>query len=610
MSDTPTVVGGRYVLVGPLGRGGMAEVHRAVDQRLDREVAVKRLSAHLAADPTAQTRFGREARAAASLNHPAIAAVFDTGQDTDPADGTTSLPYIVMELVEGSTLRKLLNDGVPLSPERALAIVQSVLEALAHAHAAGIVHRDIKPANVMLTEDGSVKVMDFGIARALGDTTTSLTEAAAVIGTAQYFSPEQASGKPVDQRSDLYSVGCLLFELLTGRPPFVGESSISVAYQHVREVPATPSELNPALGPAVDALVLKALAKDPDLRYQSAQEMSADLVPLLADPAADDATRAVPAVGRTAPLVPAPPAPASFVPAPLVPAPPVPDPFAPDPLAPDPFDEDGTRVVPATGARRALTDEPEGRRHGRRTALIVTSLLLVLAIAAFAWYQILGSGQPAASAVTVPAVLNSSRAEADAALRAADLVPRFEQVHGKRDDTLNTVTGQVPPGGSKVAAGAVITVQINVGPATTEIPDKLVGATLAAAKKRLAAAGFTTVRAEPVTDPSGRTKRGRVASVAPDEGAAVSLDEEIVLGYVPENAVTEATTRPTADATSTKPKPKPPASTTPSQPTQTAESTQAPSPSETETTEAGPSATPSPVETSKPSSTPAPTQSG
>ena len=301
--------------------------------------------------------------------------MFDTGQDTDPADGTTSLPYIVMELVEGSTLRKLLNDGVPLSPERALAIVQSVLEALAHAHAAGIVHRDIKPANVMLTEDGSVKVMDFGIARALGDTTTSLTEAAAVIGTAQYFSPEQASGKPVDQRSDLYSVGCLLFELLTGRPPFVGESSISVADQHVREVPATPSELNPALGPAVDALVLKALAKDPDLRYQSAQEMSADLVPLLADPAADDATRAVPAVGRTAPLVPAPPAPASFVPAPLVPAPPVPDPFAPDPFAPDPFDEDGTRVVPATGARRALTDEPEGRRHGRRTALIVTSLL-------------------------------------------------------------------------------------------------------------------------------------------------------------------------------------------------------------------------------------------
>ena len=592
MSETPTVVGGRYVLGNPLGRGGMAEVHRAVDQRLDREVAVKRLSAHLAADPTAQTRFGREARAAASLNHPAIAAVFDTGQDTDPADGTTSIPYIVMELVEGSTLRQVLNDGVPLSPERALGIVRSVLEALAHAHASGIVHRDIKPANVMLTGDGSVKVMDFGIARALGDTTTSLTEAAAVIGTAQYFSPEQASGKPVDQRSDLYSVGCLLFELLTGRPPFVGESSISIAYQHVREAAPPPSQLNPAVEPAVDALVLKALAKDPNLRYQSAQEMSADLVPLLAHPA-DGATRAAPAVAVAAPPVldedatQAAPAPAP-VPMPV----PVPAP------------------EPSTGARRAVAEERPGRGGGRRAALVLTSLLLVLAIAAVAWYQIAGSRQPSASTVTVPAVVTNTRAEADAALRAADLIPRFEQVHGKSDDTVDTVTRQVPPGGSEAAPGAVVTLEINVGPATATIPDKLVGATVAAATKRLAAAGFTTVRAEPVTDPTGRTKRGRVASVAPEEGASAAPEEEIVLSYVPDETVAGATTGPTAEAPTTKPNP--PAKTATSAPTQAPEPepTKKPSPSAEESSEPTPSASTAPVETSEPSSTPAPSQSG
>ena len=280
MTDGQSVAGGRYVLDAPLGRGGMAQVHRGTDVRLGRPVAVKRLSAHLAADPAAQTRFRREAKAAASLNHPNIASVFDTGEDSDPTTGI-SIPYIVMELVEGPTLRQLLDDDGPLPPTRAMEITQSVLGALAHSHDVGIIHRDIKPANVMLTPTGQVKVMDFGIARVIDDT-SSLTQTAAVIGTAQYLSPEQASGKRLDLRSDLYSVGCLLFELLVGRPPFVGETSVSVAYQHVREAPLAPSQLNPAVSPELDAVVLKALAKNPDDRYQSAPEMAADLGRLLA----------------------------------------------------------------------------------------------------------------------------------------------------------------------------------------------------------------------------------------------------------------------------------------------------------------------------------------
>ncbi|WP_344017914.1 protein kinase domain-containing protein, partial [Microlunatus capsulatus] len=280
MSATPVVVGDRYELGEPLGRGGMATVHRARDRRLDRQVAVKQLSLHLAADTTAQARFRREAQASASLNHPAIASVFDTGEGTDPATGV-ALPYIVMELVEGSTLRDVLAAG-PLAPDRALTVVRSVLDALAHSHAAGLVHRDIKPANVMITTGGAVKVMDFGIARAVDESATSLTGTASVIGTAQYLSPEQALGRPVDLRSDLYSVGCLLFELVTGRPPFVAETSLAIAYQHVREDPVPPSSLEPSLDPALDAVVLRALAKDPDERYPSAAAMREDVDRLLA----------------------------------------------------------------------------------------------------------------------------------------------------------------------------------------------------------------------------------------------------------------------------------------------------------------------------------------
>ena len=257
-----------------VGRGGMAEVYRARDIRLDRIVAIKTLRTDLARDQIFQARFRREAQSAASLNHPSIVAVYDTGEDMTAG---LPVPYIVMEYVDGRTVRDLLQEGHRLLPERSLEIIDGVLRALDYSHQAGIVHRDIKPGNVMVTRNGDIKVMDFGIARAMSDAQATMTQTAQVIGTAQYLSPEQARGERVDSRSDLYSTGCLLYELLTGRPPFTGDSPVAIAYQHVRENPVPPSRVDPDVPPWADAIVLKAMAKSPADRYQTAGDMRADL---------------------------------------------------------------------------------------------------------------------------------------------------------------------------------------------------------------------------------------------------------------------------------------------------------------------------------------------
>jgi beta-lactam-binding protein with PASTA domain/predicted Ser/Thr protein kinase len=274
MPERPRL-GGRYELGDVLGFGGMAEVHLGRDVRLGREVAVKTLRADLARDPAFQSRFRREAQSAASLNHQSIVAVYDTGEDQTPDGGRA--PYIVMEYVDGRTLRDILQTDGRLLPRRALEITADILGALDYSHRAGIVHRDMKPGNVMVTRAGDVKVMDFGIARALTGATSTMTQTAAVIGTAQYLSPEQARGEHVDGRSDIYSIGCVLYELLTGRPPFVGDSPIAVAYQHVREDPVPPSQVDPEIPAGIDAIVLKAMAKNPANRYQTAAEMKADV---------------------------------------------------------------------------------------------------------------------------------------------------------------------------------------------------------------------------------------------------------------------------------------------------------------------------------------------
>ncbi len=272
---TGQLFGDRYQVGDTLGFGGMSEVHRGRDLRLGRDVAIKVLRADLARDPSFQTRFRREAQNAASLNHPAIVAVYDTGET---AGETGTIPYIVMEYVDGETLRDLLKREGSLEPKRAMEIVADVCAALDFSHRHGIVHRDIKPANVMLTRAGAVKVMDFGIARAVADGQATMTATAAVIGTAQYLSPEQARGEAVDARSDVYATGCVLFELLVGAPPFTGDSPVAVAYQHVREDARAPSEVKPGLPRELDSIVLKALNKNPLNRYQTAAEMRADLV--------------------------------------------------------------------------------------------------------------------------------------------------------------------------------------------------------------------------------------------------------------------------------------------------------------------------------------------
>src|SRR5439155_2992525 len=266
--DSGRVLGGRYELEGELGSGGMATVYLGRDNVLGRTVAVKVLAPNYARDQAFVARFRREAQAAARMNHPGVVNVFDTGSD----DGTH---FIVMEYVQGRTLADVLKTDGRLMPDRAAEIGEAVAGALTFAHAQGIVHRDIKPANIMITTGGQVKVMDFGIARAItaGDT---LTQTATVLGTATYLSPEQAQGEPVDARSDLYSLGVVLYEMLTGQPPFAGDSAVSVAYKHVREDPTLPSRLNPEVPSGLEAVTMKCLAKNPDNRYQSADEVRAD----------------------------------------------------------------------------------------------------------------------------------------------------------------------------------------------------------------------------------------------------------------------------------------------------------------------------------------------
>ncbi|WP_441251278.1 protein kinase domain-containing protein [Kitasatospora sp. McL0602] len=269
-----TVGDGRYRLTHRLGRGGMAEVFAAQDVRLARTVAVKLLRSELAQDDVARLRFTREAHSVAGLNHHSIVAVYDTGEEHHDGEST---PYIVMELVEGRTVRELLVDESAPPVDQALIITAGVLEALAYSHRHGIVHRDIKPANVIITTGGAVKVMDFGIARALTGAASTMTQTGMVMGTPQYLSPEQALGKPVDHRSDLYAAGCMLYELLTLRPPFVGDTPLAVVYQHVQDAPVAPSQVNPRVPHQLDELVLRSLAKNPDDRFQSADEFRAHL---------------------------------------------------------------------------------------------------------------------------------------------------------------------------------------------------------------------------------------------------------------------------------------------------------------------------------------------
>ena len=480
----PRLLGGRYELGEVIGRGGMAEVRRAYDTRLGRPVAVKELRTDLASDPTFQARFRREAQSAAGLNHPNIVAVYDTGEELDEKSGL-AIPYIVMELVEGHTLRDVLRDGRKILPERALELTQGVLDALSYSHKAGIIHRDIKPANVMLTPTGQVKVMDFGIARAVSDTSATMTQTAAVIGTAQYLSPEQARGETVDARSDIYSAGCLLYELLTGRPPFVGDSPVSVAYQHVRELPVPPSQLDPMISPEIGAIVLKALAKDPAERYQTAREMR------------DDISRVLAGQGVTA----------------MLPAP-VPAATAGSPVEPEeePLDE----------------EEPQKKR-ALPILITVLALLLVGLLGALVWWFNRPPAPVQPAQVSIPRVVGMQQAAAENSIKDAQLNPKVTQVAGADDRTVGTVTRQSPDGGGLATVGSDVNLEVNIGPKKIAIPTGLVGKDEDVATQALNQAGFSKVRKVDAASEPNDAKPGQVLEISPGEGQQVAPETEITL---------------------------------------------------------------------------------
>jgi len=506
-AEQGTLLGGRYQLGPVLGRGGMAEVRRAVDTRLSRPVAIKILRIDLAGDSTFQARFRREAQAAAGLNHPNIVSVYDTGEQLDPASDV-HIPYIVMELVVGHTLRDLLREGRKILPERALEMEMGVLDALQYSHNAGIIHRDIKPANVMLTSTGQVKVMDFGIARAVADTSASMTQTAAVIGTAQYLSPEQARGETVDNRSDVYAAGCLLYELLVGEPPFKGDSPVSVAYQHVRELPVRPSLLDRVITPDMDAITLKALEKDPENRYQSAKEMRDDIARLLAGVSP---TAHLPVVGVAETAI------AATALAPVVAEPMV------------------SPLTSSTSPQRAFPASPgspqwEPKRKNR-TGLVIGIIAAVLALAVIVGLALWWNRTPAVPQVSVPQVRSMTVKNATDTLVSAKLKAVVKNVEGPDDNTKNTVTDQDPSQGVLVNVGSEVTITVNLGPAKMTIPTGLTGQNKDAVKQVLTQAGFTKVDLVAATTEPPTSVKDTVVTINPAEGAEVAKNTQITVTY-------------------------------------------------------------------------------
>ena len=508
MTERGTLLGGRYELDQIIGRGGMAEVWRARDLRLIRDVAIKRLRIDLASDPTFQARFRREAQSAAGLNHPNIVAVYDTGEERD-TKSDVMVPYIVMELVEGVTLREVLRDGRKIVPNRALEFTAGVLDALSYSHRAGIIHRDIKPANVMLTPAGTVKVMDFGIARAVADTSATMTQTAAVIGTAQYLSPEQARGEKVDQRSDLYSVGCLLYELLCSEPPFKGDSPVSVAYQHVRETPVPPSQRDPEVTPAMDAIALKALAKSPADRYQDAREFREDILralngqPVMAafSSPTEMPTTVMPSSARRA-------APTTAMPA----------------AADSPAD------TSVNGAVDTLEDEDQKKKRKRLVVtLSVLAGLLVIALAATAYMVFANPGAP--RQVTVPNVVGADQATAESALKEQGFASKVENVESD-DANKGRVTASDPASGTQAAFGSTVTLKVGQGPTQLEIPSDLKGKSFDDAKSQLQKAGFTgkiTKEDMKPADEAADAVKGQVQESDPVLGQKAAPDHDITL---------------------------------------------------------------------------------
>jgi eukaryotic-like serine/threonine-protein kinase len=519
VDDAPRTLAGRYEVGELIGRGGMAEVHIGHDNRLGRTVAIKILRSDLARDPSFQARFRREAQSAAALNHPAIVAVYDTGEDTmqEAGGGMAHVPFIVMEYVEGHTVRDILRDGNAVPIEEAVEITSGVLSALEYSHHAGIVHRDIKPANVMLTPTGAIKVMDFGIARALADSAATMTQTQAVIGTAQYLSPEQARGESVDARSDLYSTGCLLFELLTGRPPFTGDSPVSVAYQHVREAPASPSDIAPDVPDTLDRITLKALAKERTSRYGSAAEFRSDLEAAVRGGAIN-----APALGVVA-------AAASAA---------QPDMGATQVLGGAIGDAaTQTQVAPSwgpvannrAGAGPVDAPEPEDEKPSHRGLIWTLVVVAVLAIAAITTMLLLdGNKEDPIAQAQVPTLTGMTLEEVRAALTDAGFTEDPTVSHEKNDEVPE---GQFvrsdPETGTEVPVDSDIEVWFSQGANVTTVPD-VTGLTQAQAIQQIEAAGLVVAN-EITSTRSGRIAKDSVVGTEPKANESVNAGTEVKL---------------------------------------------------------------------------------
>ncbi|WP_296180208.1 Stk1 family PASTA domain-containing Ser/Thr kinase [uncultured Mobiluncus sp.] len=521
MSQSDRIIGGRYEISQLIGRGGMAEVHIGNDTRLNRIVAIKILRQDLARDPVFQARFRREAQSAANLNHPSIVAVYDTGEETITAsDGTeVKVPYIVMEYVEGHTVRELLTDGNPVPLEEAVEIVSGVLDALEYAHHQNLVHRDIKPGNVMITTTGKIKVMDFGIARALSDSQATMTQTDAVVGTAQYLSPEQARGEQVDARSDLYSAGCLLFELLTGQPPFKGDSAVAVAFQHVSQLPPLPSSIAPDIPESLDRVVMKALAKDRDERYPDAAHMRTDLQASLRG-----GNVAAPATSTwTAPL-------AGDTTGATTVLPPVNQGYAAGYGA-----SRSNAMSPAGQTTQTLeaTDSTQNHRGkpNKKPLIIVIVLLAILAALGLGFWLVFSKDKPTDEMVEIPSLDGMNQEEASTAITDAGLVFRLGRGVSSEDIPEGIFVKSDPAVGTKVAKGSKVFVSLSTGPGDASVPS-LAGLTQEQARKALEAEGLEI--GSITTADSGTIDKDKVIQSNPAEGEAVkkgdSVDLEVASG--------------------------------------------------------------------------------
>jgi beta-lactam-binding protein with PASTA domain/predicted Ser/Thr protein kinase len=490
MSDpSSTVFNGRYELHRRLGRGGMAEVFLARDQLLDRPVAVKVLFPEFATDPSFVERFRREATAAANLNHPNIVGVYDWGE----ADNTY---FIVMEYIDGRTLSEILRAEGPLHPDRVADIGADVAAALGFAHRNGVVHRDVKPGNVIVTAAGIVKVADFGIARAITATSEdNLTQVGTVMGTAAYFSPEQARGDAVDPRSDLYSLGCVLYELVVGRAPFAGDSPVAIAYKHVHEPPVPPRQLDSAVPPALEAIILKCLAKNPANRYPSAEDLRADL-------------RRFREGNR----------------------------ILAEPVMTPPIDPGATGVLPATAAVTTIGDttydryDDEDDDEPHRSGAFLVALVVLLALLAgvlFLLARQLGSGgdnKPTVATVEVPNVLGQPVADATATLKALGF--KVETTSETNEDQAEgNVFDQNPVRGEKVDKGSTVTLKVSTGAGAVPVPD-VTGSQVDDARRLLTGQGFT-VREEPIPDETAPV--GEVVDQTPGPNQDAPKGSEVVL---------------------------------------------------------------------------------